>query len=210
MLKILKAELSYARYWIIRVLSFILPLFIYFYLMNRWWMNGIIIMGGMFLAANNIKIRFKEDRLRLETLLPVSLRKIAVLRLIYSTLPIIAVYGFCEIIGLIPEIVWGGWRDSGAERLMFLGLTLFMLFTYNIIGDLTAAVVYKSRAILMEIFKSVVAGIIFVVVAGVVSSVYLQSMNSGLNFIKIIFLLDIILAWISMSSFNNRKSFCSN
>lgn len=208
MINLIKAEIDYYKYRIL-TLFWIIPAF-YLYAMIRdsdsWFVLPCIM--SVAIAIQILIDRNIEKREHLHVILPISVRRIAMTRLLTLLMFCVSLYGVYLIIHLLVTRSLPPWNDGGFDLIMFFGLSLLGFSMYFVQRDLLSAIFRADARSGIDAIILIVlcATIIYGVPIGLTIH-YKTKIDTAKPVIAILFICSILLLYPSVVTFAQRKSY---
>lgn len=208
MTNLIKAEIDYYKYRIL-TLFWIVPAFYLFATMRH--SDNWFVLPCIMAVAIVIQIlidRNIEKRERLHILLPLSVHRLAMVRLMILLLPCLCLYGIYLIIHLLMTRGLPSWNDGGFDLIMFFGLSLLGFSIYFIQRDLLSAVFRADARLGIDaiILIALCAAIIYGIPIGLAIH-YKTKIGSAEPEIAILFICGILFLYPTVVTFARRKSY---
>lgn len=204
---ILKFEFNYLFFASVSVFSVLLGIYVYSFFSNISILNFSSYAAALFLFVQAGSTTNKESRLRLFVPLSLSLCKIAVSRAVIILLIYLIIFGTANIFHLFFKETISVFTNGPAELNMFGAEVLLMIFTYLILTDTFPAFSSKNmKWIINAVFLTLIV-VMMVLSAVFISSTYGENKTAGIILILISYIAALILAGISVFTFEHRESY---
>ena len=206
MFKIIKAEYSYLAFGSIHSLLIVLALIVFYKTADVVILNRITFMIGILLIAHLIRSRNTEKRSFTEMLLPLSIKQMAIARLVIILIPIILLYSISIFLNIYFLGFHFGWDDTIFE-LFSLGLiSIFFTYVYYFLSDLFSVFTTKKGKIIYNISIGIIVAIAALFTIITTEKSYVVSLTSGIM-LNIFELLGIIFfALVTIYTFQQKES----
>jgi hypothetical protein len=206
MLRIIKYELRYLRFNLIPIFLPPAALFALLVFGSENVVNGTSYLLSLALFGQLLGSRGKEKRSFKEIVFPVTRKQIALTRSFFIYIPVIVIY----CLALIPHLFFyennAGWRDSIYELTMMQGLIIMLGHLYYFFSDSFSVFTSRLGKLTFNFITITLLIVLMVLLSNAIESSFVKSHFAGLSSTIFLIAAGIIVAFISIYSFNHRES----
>ncbi|MFQ5604444.1 MAG: hypothetical protein ACE5HS_14335 [bacterium] len=206
MWRILKAELLYVYKNIVLVLAIIIPgMLFYFRISETAGVNTMVFPLTIATILQLVIFWIIEKRNRQVVILPISIRQLAVSRLLLFLLPCVWYFGIYFLLYFFLKNVSPRWQHDIYDLLMFLGLILFGCSIYFVLLDLLHSWLNKFNSVEFDLVIFII--LISTILLGIPLGLASVWETTG-KIIRVMCLgAGIVLLYPAVKTFETRKSY---
>jgi len=206
MFHLIKSELKYSKFGLIHTNWIFLGFLVYAYIREFNPLNILCFLFFIFYLSYIFVNDTKESRDQAIRLLPLSSRQTAKVRIILILIGFITIYFGGTFVYILFNFQAVGFRDSIYELFMLGGIALLAAFTYLFLSDVFSIFTSKSSYKWFNLFVGIFIGLSVIFTAAFIRNIYLTSNDSAVISIIALYILSIVLAYISKITFYQKES----